>query len=153
MPTDDFPQDLTLACSRFVRLAARRADVGVSSVSWRVVSTIEQRGPLRLSEIAERERVTRPTATTVAKRLEEEGLVFRTPDPADSRSVLVDITPAGREKLADWRSRMNHGVGPILDELGDDDRRTLAQAAEILARIVETHDSAPPAPDPAPPAT
>ncbi|WP_240613148.1 MarR family winged helix-turn-helix transcriptional regulator [Brachybacterium endophyticum] len=146
MSTHDFSQELTLACSRFVRLAARRADVGVSSVSWRVVSTIEQSGPLRISEIADRERVTRPTATTVVKRLEEEGLISRSPDPEDSRSVLVDITAAGRAKLAEWRARMDASLDPILDSLDEDERRSLTEAARILARIVETHDSEPPAP-------
>jgi DNA-binding MarR family transcriptional regulator len=147
VPTDDFPQDLTLVCSRFARLAARRADVGgVSSVSWRVVGTIQRYGPLRISEIADRERVTRPTATTVVKRLESEGLLCRSTDPDDSRSVLVDLTPAGSAQLDDWRASMQRGVGPILEDLDPAELRTLAQATEILARVVETHDSEPPAP-------
>lgn len=150
MPTTDasrdFPQELTLACSRFTRLAARRADVGVSSVSWRVVSTIESKGPLRISEIADRERVSRPTATTVLKRLEAEGLISRSADPDDSRSVFVDITDVGRAQLGAWRSHLDRGVGPLLEGLDPAERRTLTEAAEILARIVETHDAEPPAP-------
>ena len=54
--SSELPQHLALVCSQFSRLAARRSDVGVGTVSWRVVATIDRHGPLRLSDIAERER-------------------------------------------------------------------------------------------------
>ncbi|WP_434176562.1 MarR family winged helix-turn-helix transcriptional regulator [Brachybacterium conglomeratum] len=136
----ELPQHLALVCSQFARLAARRSEVGVGSVSWRVVATIERFGPLRLSEIAERERVSRPTATTVIKRLEEEGLVRREADPTDSRSWLVSTTEAGSAQLAAWRGQLATGVGTLLEPLPEEDLATLARASELLARILESHD-------------
>lgn len=133
-------QRLTLGASQFSRMAARLAEVGVSSVSWRVASTLEHHGPLRLSEIAARERVTRPTATDVVRRLEQEGLVARTPDPRDSRSALVDLTAAGRAQLGAWRAQLATGVGPVLADLPAADLAILDRAAGILAELVETHD-------------
>src|SRR5918911_1006423 len=62
-------------------------------------------GPLTPSELAERERVQRPTATRLLARLEEPGYVTRTPDPADGRSSLVTLTPAGNALLEETRSR------------------------------------------------
>lgn len=136
----ELPQHLALVCSQFSRLAARRSEVGVGTVSWRVVATIERHGPLRLSEIAERERVSRPTATTVIKRLEEEGLVCREPDPTDSRSSLVSTTERGSLQLVAWREQLAEGVGGLLEPLPAEDLATLARAAEILSRLVDTHD-------------
>ncbi|ASK65930.1 transcriptional regulator [Brachybacterium avium] len=136
----ELPQHLALVCSQFSRLAARRSDVGVGTVSWRVVATIERHGPLRLSEIADRERVSRPTATTVIKRLEEEGLVGRTPDPTDSRSSLISTTTQGSAQLAAWRQQLAHGVGGLLDQLPAEDFAALERAAEILSRLVDAHD-------------
>lgn len=136
----ELPQHLALVCSQFSRLAARRSEVGVGTVSWRVVATIDRHGPLRLSEIADRERVSRPTATTVIKRLEEEGLVRREPDPADSRSWLVSTTEQGVQQLAAWRSQLADGVGALLEPLPDADLATLERAAEILAGLVDAHD-------------
>ncbi|RCS71163.1 MarR family transcriptional regulator [Brachybacterium alimentarium] len=136
----DLPQHLALVCSQFSRLAARRSEVGVGAVSWRVVSTIERHGPLRLSEIADRERVSRPTATTVIKRLEEEGLVQREGDPTDSRSSLVTTTEQGSAQLAAWRRQLAVGVGGLLAPLPAEDLATLDRAAEILAGLVDTHD-------------
>ena len=136
----ELPQHLALVCSQVARLAARRSEVGVGSVSWRVVATIERLGPLRLSEIAERERVSRPTATTVIKRLEEEGLVRREADPSDSRSWLVSTTAEGSAQLAVWRDQLAGGVGALLEPLPEEDLRTLTRASELLARILESHD-------------
>ncbi|RCS63368.1 MarR family transcriptional regulator [Brachybacterium sp. JB7] len=136
----DLPQHLALVCSQFSRLAARRSEVGVGAVSWRVVSTIERHGPLRLSEIADRERVSRPTATTVIQRLEEEGLVQREGDPTDSRSSLVTTTEQGSAQLAAWRRQLAVGVGGLLAPLPAEDLATLDRAAEILAGLIDTHD-------------
>ena len=135
----ELPQHLALVCSQFSRLAARRSEVGVGAVSWRVVATIERHGALRLSEIAERERVSRPTATAVIKRLEEEGLVRRDVDPSDSRSWLVSTTETGSAQLAAWRAQLAVGVGGLPEPLPAEELATLERAAAILARVVDTH--------------
>lgn len=136
----ELPQQLALVCSQFARLAARRSEVGVGTVSWRVVAAIDRHGPLRLSEIADRERVSRPTATTVIKRLEEEGLVERSPDPTDSRSSLISTTTQGSAQLAAWREQLAVGVGGLLDPLSAEDLAALDRASGILARLVDAHD-------------
>src|SRR5919112_5104350 len=59
------------------------------------LATVEHHGPLTPSELAQRERVKRPTATRTVARLESEGLVERTSDPTDGRACLVFATPAG----------------------------------------------------------
>ena len=133
---------LTVACSRFTRRAVRGADVGVSSVTWRIISSLDRFGQMRLSEIAAFEQVSRPTATAAIQRLEEEGLVTRRPDPDDSRSSLVFLTDQGRTRLDAWRSRLAEVVEDLLVDLDADERATLARAADILGRVV---DAAPPA--------
>jgi MarR family transcriptional regulator, organic hydroperoxide resistance regulator len=40
------------------------------------------------------------TLTGVLDRLERRGLIARTPNPADRRSVLVELTPSGRTAAA-----------------------------------------------------
>jgi DNA-binding MarR family transcriptional regulator len=46
-------------------------------------------------------RISKPAVTRALDRLEEEGLAKRRPDPADRRSVLLAILPAGRAFLDD----------------------------------------------------
>jgi len=56
------------------------------------LATIERHGPLTPSELAEIERIKRPTATRVLNRLAEDGLIERAADPTDGRSALIAVT-------------------------------------------------------------
>lgn len=138
-----FPVFLTRACARFSRMAIRRADVAVSPVGWRVASLLDERGALRISEIAAHEHVSRPTATGTVGRLADAGLVSRTQDPSDSRSWFVDLTDAGRERLAAWRASLTDEVEALLEELSPQDTAALQRTAQILHRINSTVEGTP----------
>ena len=101
------------------------------------LATIERHGPLTPSELAERERVQRPTVTRVLARLEEAGLVERAGDPQDRRSCLVSISPAGRELLQAVRDRKDAFLARRIDALEPADREALDRAAEILERMLK----------------
>ena len=101
------------------------------------LASVDNQGPLTPSELAERERIKRPTATRIVARLEELGLVSRTQDPADGRAWLVATTPAGRELLRRLRTRKNAYLAKRLRELDPDEVATLERAAAILERLLE----------------
>jgi DNA-binding MarR family transcriptional regulator len=101
------------------------------------LASVERHGPLTPSELAEIERVKRPTATRTLGGLSEAGLVERTPDPEDGRSALVSVTAAGRERLRSLRRRKNAYLARRMRELPAADVVTLERAAEILERMLE----------------
>jgi DNA-binding MarR family transcriptional regulator len=101
------------------------------------LATVERHGPLTPSELAEVERVKRPTATRTLRVLLEAGLVDRTPDPADGRSALVSINAVGRERLRRLRNRKNAYLARRMRNLPEDDVQTLERAAQILEGILE----------------
>lgn len=101
------------------------------------LATVERHGPLTPSELADVERVKRPTATRTLRVLEDAGLVDRAPDPADGRSALVSITPTGREQLRRLRSRKNAYLARRMRDLPVQDLETLDRAAAILEGILE----------------
>jgi DNA-binding MarR family transcriptional regulator len=121
------------------RLARRMRQVGaeLSPTQGAALATIDCHGPLTPSELALRERIQRPTATRVLARLEEAGLVERTPDPSDRRSSLVSSTAAGRELLAAIRDRKDLYLAQQLDRLSPEDLAALERAAGILERMLE----------------
>jgi DNA-binding MarR family transcriptional regulator len=51
---------------------------------------------LRLTEVAQRARLSKQTMTTMVRLLERDGLVARRPDPTDGRAALIFLTPRGR---------------------------------------------------------
>src|SRR5215212_4988307 len=87
---------LRLAVTRTARRLRQEAGGGLTPSLTAALGTVELHGPLSPSALAARERIQRPTATRLLARLEEDGLVARTPDPGDGRGRLVAITDAGR---------------------------------------------------------
>ena len=128
---------LRLAITRTARRLRQESgtDLGPSQVA--ALATIERQGPLAPSELAERERIKRPTATRILARLAEAGLVVRIPDPSDGRSAIVSISPDGRALLRRLRQRKTAYLAKRLRELPDQDVRALARAAEVLEGILE----------------
>jgi DNA-binding MarR family transcriptional regulator len=101
------------------------------------LATIDLHGPLTPSELAERERIRRPTATRIVSSLTELGLVSRTPDPSDGRGFLVATTPAGAALMKRLRKRKNAYLAMRMRDLDLDEVETLARASEILERLLE----------------
>jgi DNA-binding MarR family transcriptional regulator len=128
---------LRLAIVRTARRLRQEAGEHVSPSSVAALATIERRGPLAPSELAELERVKRPTITRVVARLEEAGLVERTNDPTDGRAFLVSITRQGSELLRRIRTRKNAYLARRLVKLEADDLAALERAADVLERILE----------------
>jgi DNA-binding MarR family transcriptional regulator len=128
---------LRLAVARTARRLRQEAGAGLSPTVTAALATIDRHGPLTPSELATRERVQRPTATKVIARLEEQGLVVRTADPADGRSSLISTSSAGRRLLGESRSRKDAYLARRLRALSPEDRATLARAAVLLERLLE----------------
>jgi len=128
---------LRLAITRTARRLRQESgtDLGPSQVA--ALATIERQGPLAPSQLAERERIKRPTATRILARLAEAGLVVRIPDPSDGRSAIVSISPDGRALLRRLRQRKTAYLAKRLRELPDQDVQALARAAEVLEGILE----------------
>jgi DNA-binding MarR family transcriptional regulator len=122
---------------RRLRQEAAGAVGELTPTSAAALATVERHGPLTPSELAEIERVKRPTATRTLGVLSEAGLVERTPDPSDGRSALVSITAAGRDRLRRLRGRKNAYLARRMRDLPADDLATLDRAAEILEGILE----------------
>ena len=123
---------LRLALARSARRLRQEAGTDLSPSLTAALATVEAHGPLTPSELAARERVQRPTVTRVAGRLEELGLVTRAADPADGRSALITVTPAGRALLSAARTRKDAFLSERLDALAPEDRATLERAAALL---------------------
>ena len=97
---DDLGFLLAKATHRWNALLAERfgaagyADVRPSYGSV-LIPLYEQDG-LRMGELARRARLSKQTMTTMIRRLEQDRLVARRPDPHDARASLIFLTPRSR---------------------------------------------------------
>lgn len=122
--------------ARRLRQEAAGTEAELTPTAASALATVERHGPLTPSELAEIERVRRPTATRTLRVLVEAGLVERAPDPADGRSALVSVNANGRERLRRLRGRKNAYLARRMRDLPDADVAALERAAEILEGIL-----------------
>src|SRR3954453_20433091 len=83
---------LRWAVTRMARRLRQEAGVDLGPSQVAALATVERHGPLSPSELAEIERIKRPTATRIVRHLEEGGLVERVKDPADGRASILSVT-------------------------------------------------------------
>ena len=121
--------ELVVQSARLVR-AVRRALEQPTGV--RTLSLLDEHGPSTVTQLAHADRCSQPTMTGIVRRLEQDGLVRRTADPADARAVRVALTDAGRDELAAVRSARAAVLQHRLDRLDDDARAALAAALDPL---------------------
>ena len=111
------------------------ADLGPSQVA--ALASIERHGPLSPSELAEVERIKRPSATRIVRHLQGADLITRVKDPEDGRASILTITSEGRDLLRRLRARKTAYLAKRLDALEAEDRKTLERAAELLEGMLE----------------
>jgi len=81
-----------------IRLVGRELGSHASRTEAGVLNTLD-RGPRRVTELAELEGLAQPTMTQLLQKLERQGWVTRERRPEDGRFVIVSITQTGRVAL------------------------------------------------------
>lgn len=114
-----------------------RIDSGDSPLQVSALATIDQHGPLRLSELARREAVTAPTMSRVLTALDQRGLVARGAAPHDGRGVLITITDTGRIRLHEIRTHRTALVARRLQRFDATERAVLHAALPVLEALLE----------------
>jgi DNA-binding MarR family transcriptional regulator len=136
---DELARALREAITRLNRRVRQERPVGDLTFSQlSVLTSLQLAGALTPRELADIERVQPPTMTKIVGKLEDRGLVARTPHPTDRRQVILAATEAGRAVYAQFEQARNEWLAVQLAELSPDERDTLAHAAEILQQVART---------------
>ena len=95
--------------------------LNVSAAGGLVLGILRDHGSMSPSELGERLIVTRATVTGLLDSLEQRGFVRRSVNPADRRSLVVQITPAGLTVLQELRAIVHHHEKAWLKGFSDGD--------------------------------
>jgi DNA-binding MarR family transcriptional regulator len=126
---DQLSSDLAIHAARLVRMIRRAHD---QSASIRVLSLLDEHGALGVTALAAADQCSQPTMTGAVNRLRDAGLVATTPNPADARGSLVDLTDAGRTELARVR-RVNARL--VSDRLAAHPQHSVEDLATAVALL------------------
>lgn len=108
---------------------------GIRIAQHRVLGQLMKSGPLSMSEIGRRLYISKPSMTTLADTLIENGWAERHNDPEDRRVINLAITPEGKKHLRQAFEIYKSDVSALLSSLGDEDLQVLSASLEDLQRI------------------
>ncbi|MED7954255.1 MarR family winged helix-turn-helix transcriptional regulator [Kitasatospora sp. NPDC058406] len=91
--------------------------------------------PLRVGELAARQRLAPNTVSGLVGKLLEAGFVDRQADPGDRRTARIALTPAGRRQLDDWQHAHERRIATALDALTPADRDAVMHALPALENL------------------
>ena len=104
-----------------------------------VLGRLDREGPASTSDLAAAERMRPQSMAQTVRDLESAGLVSRRPDPDDGRRALVELTPAGLERLHTTRARREGWLADLFErEFTAAERETLRAALPLLRRIADS---------------
>lgn len=127
--------DLRLVCMRISRRVRFESALDAPPHHVSVLAHL-QRGARSPGELADLEKVSAPSMTRTVQALVERGLAERGGHPTDGRQVVVAITPAGRELLAEARRRRDAWLSVRMDQLSDDELDIVRRATEVIDRVI-----------------
>jgi DNA-binding MarR family transcriptional regulator len=130
--------EATLIASRaLLGVVARSVSSALEVVTlpqFRVLVVLTTTGPIRLGALAEQLHANQSTFSRSVDRMVAGGWIERNPSPDSRREVVIELSPAGRDLVADVTARRREELATILNRLTARERESVAAALELLGR-------------------
>ena len=111
-------REISAAAVMFHTAVAERQ--GLSATEEKALDLIDRFGPLTARDLGARSGLAPASVTGLIDRLERKGFARRAPNPADGRSVLIELVPDRADDLAplfaDWVDSLNELCAKYSDE-------------------------------------
>jgi len=117
---------------------------GLTPSQASVLGQIVAHGPLGISELSGLEMLNPTMLSRVIGKLDELGLISRTPNPQDLRTALVESTPAGVRLSKRIRDHRTNSVSAGVDTLSARQAQALVSALPALEALVTALQQRPP---------
>ena len=107
---------------------------GLSDQQWRVLRVLGEHGTVETGRVAREAFILGPSLTGVLARMERDGLVRRTRDPADQRRSVVEATPRGLKLVQKLSLTIEAHYGWMEKSLG---KQKLTELYLLLDDVIE----------------
>ena len=133
---DNIFQVIPLLKKRLNRISAFQSENGLPMSHFQVLSLLDERGSMSVSEISDYFNIAKPNITPLVDRLVGAGLVERVRSTTDRRVVHIVILDEGRERLKSIRALVASNVAAWNGELSDEEFERLAQALSDVVALL-----------------
>ncbi len=124
---------INMASRAFSRLGERRVKaLGFNIGQLPVLYMLRNGARMSQRDLAKFAKIEQPSMAQMLARMERDGLIRRTPDPADGRSSLISLTDEAIAKLPTARQALEEGRERVLSGFSADEVQTLVQLMRRL---------------------
>ena len=85
----------------------------------------DNEGAMRHNQLASAFRVSPSTLSEMLNRLEDDGLLERSQDPADRRATLLELTDSGKRRADEIKEETHRAFSTAFGSLSDEEKQTL----------------------------
>jgi DNA-binding MarR family transcriptional regulator len=114
-------------------------DSGLTLAQLRSLFIIANEGSTNFRKLAEALKVTPANVTGIVDRLEEQGLVSRTPNPEDRREITLQATDKGKSLVSNLKEAGIKEMTKILSLLSLGELSALVQGLSAFVRAADSH--------------
>jgi len=107
-------------------------DTGLGLTDFAALEALLNKGPLSITEIQSKVPLALGSMTAAVDRLEERGLILRTPSPDDRRAKILKLSPKGRSVVEAAFNRHAADLEMVLAVLNQREKR---QLHDLLKRV------------------
>ena len=137
MIAENIFQVIPLLKKRLAHISAFQSKYGLPLSHFQVLSLLEERGSMSVSEISEYFDIAKPSITPLVDRLVNAGLVDRVRSTTDRRVVFIVILDEGRERLKTIREMLVTNVEEWKRSLTDEEFRLLAESMSNVVTFLK----------------
>lgn len=137
---DDYLAYLLARSSKLVseQFHATVKAAGVSVNYWRVLASLSDGDGLTLNQLNERVLFNQPTLSKLVARMETEGLLERIKGEQDKRSILIYITPQGRDLVNQLLAKAKWHESEVLANYNQQQQELLK---DMLRQLIDSLES------------
>jgi DNA-binding MarR family transcriptional regulator len=132
----DAVTDAVLTASRLLIAVSATSiasvDESITVPQFRLLVVLHSRGPMKLSDLADRLSVNPSTTTRMVDRLVFAGLVDRQVNPTSRREVVLDLTEAGDQTVTLVTQQRRRQIARIVARMPERRRTQLIEALDAF---------------------
>lgn len=96
---------------------------------------------IKMSDLAEKMRVSRPAISKLINSLEEKGDIVRIFGKEDKRTTFIQLTDQGKKRNKEWMKRMDERMERLVVKMGEEDSIELVRLLNKFYNIMESEMS------------
>lgn len=134
----ELASDLVVHAARLMRAVRRELEL---PAGLRVLSLLDEHGPLGITQLADLDRSSQPSMSGAVAQLVGRGWVSKEPNPDDARASVVALTDGGRDELGRIRRRYGEHIAALVHDHPSLTTEDLATAVAVLQGLLQKGSS------------